>query len=208
MFGVDYERRGQDVEDKLALVLKAWAGEEIEWDGWRGRITPVPPTPPFLMVGGSSKAAARRAATLGVPFQPADHVPDLAAHYEAEREKHGTSGFVAQPPEGGPLTLYIAEDPDRAWAQLAPHLLHDVQAYGAWQPPSVRNAMHREVDTVEELQASGLFTVATPDDAKKLAAAAEVVLLHPLCGGIPPELGWETLHHWADTVLPDLQRDG
>jgi alkanesulfonate monooxygenase SsuD/methylene tetrahydromethanopterin reductase-like flavin-dependent oxidoreductase (luciferase family) len=205
MFGVDFERRGHDVEDKLALVLNAWAGEEIEWDGWRGRVTPQPPAPPFLMVGGSSKAAARRAATLGVPFQPADHVPDLAAHYEAECEKRGTSGFVAQPPEGGPLTLYIAEDPDRAWAQLGPHLLHDVQAYGAWQPPNVRNAMHREVDTVEELQASGLFTVATPDDATKLARAADVVLLHPLCGGIPPDLGWETLHHWADTVLPALQ---
>ncbi|OWY60080.1 hypothetical protein B7486_71115, partial [cyanobacterium TDX16] len=103
-----------------------------------------------------------------------------------------------------PLTLYLADDPDRAWAELGPHLLHDVQAYGAWQPENPRNAMHREVSTVDELRASNLFTIATPEDGVALAREADVVLLHPLCGGIPAELGWETLRHWEQTVGPAL----
>lgn len=205
MFGVDFDHRGQDVEDKLELVLRAWAGDEIEWDGWTGRVTPSPQAPPFLMVGGSSKAAARRAATLGVPFQPADHVPDLAEHYDRICREQGTTGFVAQPPVGGPLTLYISEDPERAWDRLGPHLLHDTQGYAAWQPPNVRSAMHRDVETVDDLRAADLFTVATPDEAVALASEAEVVLLHPLCGGIPAALGWETLRHWEQTVLPALE---
>jgi alkanesulfonate monooxygenase SsuD/methylene tetrahydromethanopterin reductase-like flavin-dependent oxidoreductase (luciferase family) len=204
MFGVDFDARGQAVEDHLRVLLDAWAGEEVTSGEWTGRITPAPQAPPFLMVGGSSKAAARRAATLGVPFQPADHVPDLAEHYERICEERGTAGFVLQPPPGGPLTLYLADDPDRAWAQLGPHLLHDVQAYGAWQPTNPRNAMHREVSTVDELRAADLFTIASPEDGVALAREADVVLLHPLCGGIPADLGWETLGHWEETVAPAL----
>lgn len=204
MFGVDFAARGQAVEDKLRILLDAWEGEAVTSGSWTGRVTPQPQAPPFLMVGGASKAAARRAATLGLPFQPADHVPDLAEHYERLCQEHGTQGFVAQPPPGGPLTLYLADDPDRAWAQLGPHLLHDVQAYGAWQPENPRNAMHRDVETVDQLRDADLFTIATPQDGIELARAADVVLLHPLCGGIPAELGWETLRHWEETVGPAL----
>lgn len=204
LFGVEFDRRGQDLEDKLATVLAAWRGEDVVRGDWTGPITPVPPNPPLVMVGGSSKAAARRAATLGVGFSPADHVPDLVEHYEAICAEQGTAGFVAQPPPGGPLQLYVAEDPERAWAELGPHLLHDTRAYAAWQPPGVRNAMYREVTTVDDLRATDLFTIATPDDAVALAREAEVVLLHPLCGGIPPELGWETLRLWDEQVRPAL----
>jgi alkanesulfonate monooxygenase SsuD/methylene tetrahydromethanopterin reductase-like flavin-dependent oxidoreductase (luciferase family) len=204
MFGRTFEQRGDDLEANLALMLRAWAGEEVEHNGWTGRVTPVPEPPPFMMVGGSSKAAARRAATLGLGFSPADHVPDLVAHYEALCEQHGTTPFAAQPPPGGPLTLFVADDPDEAWGRLGPHLLHDTAAYAAWQPPGVRNAMYREADTVEQLRAADLFTIATPADAAVLARDAGAVLLHPLCGGIPPAWGWETLERWADEVRPAL----
>jgi hypothetical protein len=34
-----------------------------------------------------------------------------------------------------------------------------------------------------------------------------LLLLHPLCGGLPPDLGHESLRLFAERVLPELDRE-
>jgi hypothetical protein len=46
--------------------------------------------------------------------------------------------------------------------------------------------------------------VLTPDECVALARRTGAVSLHPLMGGIPFDLGWESLHLYNDQVKPRL----
>ena len=68
---------------------------------------------PFLFYGGGSPAAARRAARLGLGFQPQSADKGLRDLYLAECERLGREpGFVMLPPPG-PVNVFCAEDPDQ-----------------------------------------------------------------------------------------------
>ena len=49
-----------------------------------------------------------------------------------------------------------------------------------------------------------MWAVVTPDECIELARNVGAVTLHPLMGGIPPELGWESLQLYVDKVQPHL----
>jgi len=46
--------------------------------------------------------------------------------------------------------------------------------------------------------------VLTPEQAVAYVREHGALPLHPLCGGCPPELAWETLDLVAERVLPAL----
>jgi hypothetical protein len=47
--------------------------------------------------------------------------------------------------------------------------------------------------------------VVTPEECVALAAEVGTLVLHPLMGGMPPELGWASLELFAAKVLPRLR---
>ena len=68
-------------------------------------------------------------------------------------------------------------------------------------------AAYRPAADAEELRASGQYRVVTPDQlVAELAAEGPFAfrVLHPLMGGIPPELGWSCLRLIESQVLPRL----
>ena len=73
MAGIDRKQRGKLLEEYVEVMRTAWTGEEFEWRGRTVRVTPTPKTRPhpLIFIGGSSEAAARRAARLKLPFFPA-----------------------------------------------------------------------------------------------------------------------------------------
>lgn len=113
----DWQRRGENTEFILATLQRAWAGEPFDYKGQTVRISPAPDTPPRLHYGGMSKAAALRAARLGLPFFPPAEVPELIALYEAEARKLGHQPRVDFPRPGTGL-IFIDENPDAAWTEL------------------------------------------------------------------------------------------
>ncbi|KJY24656.1 luciferase, partial [Streptomyces sp. NRRL S-444] len=127
------------------------------------RVTPTPFTQPhpLLLVGGSSRAAARRAARLGLPFFPSAHLPELEAYYHAQLAEHGTEGFCMMPAAETPL-LHIAEDPDRVWAEYGDRFLHEAGMYASWQSKDIRSAVRSAAHSVAELRAEGVYRVLTP----------------------------------------------
>jgi hypothetical protein len=44
----------------------------------------------------------------------------------------------------------------------------------------------------------------TPDECVDLVRRRRAMSVHPLCGGLPPEIGWETLNLIATKVQPAL----
>ncbi|QIP84429.1 LLM class flavin-dependent oxidoreductase [Streptomyces sp. Tu 2975] len=203
--GVDWSRRGQLQDELLETLLAAWTGESFVYRGRTVRVTPRPYTRPhpLLIVGGSSRAAARRAARFGLPFFPSAHLPELEAYYEERRAEYGTDGFCMMPAEKTTL-LHVSEDPDRAWALYGEHFLHEARTYASWQSPDIRSAVRSAAGTVGELRDEGVYRIVTPDEC--VALDAESLVLHPLCGGMPVDEGWRSLQLLCEHVLPRLTR--
>ncbi|MEU8712839.1 LLM class flavin-dependent oxidoreductase [Streptomyces sp. NPDC048663] len=203
LFDVEWKRRGRLQDEVLETLLKAWTGEEFGYRGRTVRVTPRPFTEPhpLLLVGGSSRAAARRAARLGLPFFPSAHLPELEAYYKEKLTEYGTEGWTMMPTEQTPL-LHIAEDPDRAWARYGQHFLHEARTYASWQSGDVRSAVRSSASTVEELRAEGVYRILTPEQC--LEAGLDNLVLHPLAGGMPVEEGWRSLRLFGERVVPAL----
>ncbi|MFD0022546.1 LLM class flavin-dependent oxidoreductase [Streptomyces sp. NPDC058382] len=192
--GVEWGRRGRLQDELLETLLRAWTGEPFEFRGRRVTVTPRPSTRPhpLLLVGGSSRAAARRAARLGLPLFPSAHLPELEAYYHEQRAEHGTEGFCMMPAARTPL-LHVSEDPDRAWDEYGEHFLHEARTYASWQSKDIRSAVRSAATTVAELRAEGVYRIVTPQECAELAGRSDSLVLHPLCGGMPVEEGWRSL---------------
>jgi alkanesulfonate monooxygenase SsuD/methylene tetrahydromethanopterin reductase-like flavin-dependent oxidoreductase (luciferase family) len=200
----DWSRRGAIMDECLTDLVKAWKGEPIDRDGTAVYVTPRPLSPhPPLMVGGSNRVSARRAARFGLPFAPPAKMPELEAYYQELCAESGTTPIIVSPPEHVSL-LFVAEDPDRAWQEIGPHLLHEATTYASWQTPDIRSSVHSHATTVGELRAEGIYEILSP--AECLARAEEqgpgtFFVLHPLCGGMPLEPAWTCMHLYVEQVL-------
>jgi len=207
-FGKDFAARGKLLDECIEVLLKAWTGEPFEWRGRRVRVTPrgyTKPHPP-INAGGQSLAGARRAARFGLPYQPASNDPEMIALYTSECARLGRKPVVLPPGSGE--TLWLARDPERAWRELGRYLLYEATTYASWQPASQQSStVHSRAKTIQELRAEGKYRVLTPDEcvarAKEQGPWATFVL-YPLCGGTPPELGWESIRLLCEEVLPRL----
>ncbi len=205
MFGQTLAGRVSRVEDGIAVLEKAWTGEPFSYRGKRVRVLPRPvqrPRPP-LILGGSSKPAARRAARIADGFMPA--LPNLWDTYREEKIKLGEDpGPVGRM---GPMFLHVAEDPDEAWALIAPHALHEMNAYGRWMTDAGTAGPYQPIEDADTLRASGMYRVVTPEQCVELARSLGsdgTLLFHPLMGGLSPELGEASLELVVSRVLPKL----
>jgi alkanesulfonate monooxygenase SsuD/methylene tetrahydromethanopterin reductase-like flavin-dependent oxidoreductase (luciferase family) len=203
MAGVDRSKRGALVEEYVQVMRRAWSGEPFEWRGRTITVTPRPtsPTEQLMWLGGSVRRSAERAARVRLPFFTMSTDPSLGDVYREECAKVGyDSGFFMSP--AGPLFVHVAEDPERAWEAIAPYAVYDVLSYNSWQTGDHDNVAASSARTADEIRASGMWRVVTPDECVELAREHGSVALHPLMGGMPFELGWSSLQLFADKVLP------
>jgi alkanesulfonate monooxygenase SsuD/methylene tetrahydromethanopterin reductase-like flavin-dependent oxidoreductase (luciferase family) len=206
--GVEFGRRGTLADEQLALLLRAKAGEPFEHEGRRIHVTPPPVTAggPTVMWGGGSPAAAKRAARFGLDFLAQGGGPELESVYaEACRAEGREPGFCMVPPTDMATTVFVADDLDAAWAEVGPHLLHDVVSYAALNPGNTHTASLSTATTVDELRAEDrTHRIVTVDEAVAMVQGGAPLPLQPLVGGLPPEVAWRYLRTVTDVVMPRL----
>ena len=101
--------------------------------------------------------------------------------------------------------MVIASDVDQAWADMGPYLLHDAQMYAEWMGIDSNAASLSVAKSVDELRAAnGAYRIVTPEEAVDLIGKYGVLSMHPMCGGMPPELAWTSLHAYENHVAPNL----
>ena len=103
--------------------------------------------------------------------------------------------------------ISVTDDPDRSWAQLAPHVLHEANAYAAWAAGVPGASPFRAAKDVSQLKESGLYAVVTPEECLALAATLDplaALTVKPLVAGLDPDLGWASLELFVDRVAPAL----
>ena len=214
MFGIDIRKRVSRLESSVAVLRAAIGGQDLESVGRAGRVTPLPVQEQLpLYLGGGVLAAARRAARLGVGFAPHMADPALLSEYESECARLGRApGPVI--PNPGHYALFLADDPEQFWANLAPHARHNANEYtrmgrqgGGVTPFDAAIAQH----TVESVRSDPNCLVLTPDECVEMARRAAErdgsLQFVPLLGGLAPEHGWASLRLFAARVLPVLKRE-
>lgn len=208
MFDRPFRGRGKRMEHCLETMRKAWTGEPFEYEGRRVRVTPRPVTPggPGLLMGGNSETAAKRAARFDMGLMAQGLNPDIEEFYRAERERLGKPpGLCINPPPQTVTSAFVAEDVDRAWSEIGPHMLHDAMGYAKWMTDNT-SVTKSVATTVEELRAQqGAYRIFSVDEAVEYVKQNGLLLTQPLCGGLPPELAWPSLELIANEVLPRSQ---
>src|ERR1700722_11540544 len=203
MFGVDFDTRGQIFSDKVEVFLKAITGEPFVHDGRTIHVTPRPvqrPRPFVALGGGAPKRAARLADAYLPPV--ADQV--LVDTYIAECQRLGKGNGIVMLP-AGPMWVFVARDPERAWAQIGAHAVHETNAYGEWSAHAPGSNPWRPVADVDEVRAGGMYAVVTPEECVALARSlgdSAALRLKPLVGGLDPAIGWESLELFVSDVVP------
>jgi alkanesulfonate monooxygenase SsuD/methylene tetrahydromethanopterin reductase-like flavin-dependent oxidoreductase (luciferase family) len=200
--GVVMKRRPSLMEEGVETLKSAWTGEPFEYQGRTVRVLPRPAQHPRPMIamGGSSPASARRAARIADDYQPLS--PKLYDLYLEELAALGKPIPVPEAGAGAGSYLFVSEDPDRDWARIAPHAMHDNNEYAKWI--GARKGAFSASAGADELRRSGPYRVVTPEECVAIAAGQDTLAFKPLVGGLDPDIGWEGLHLFADKVLPHL----
>jgi alkanesulfonate monooxygenase SsuD/methylene tetrahydromethanopterin reductase-like flavin-dependent oxidoreductase (luciferase family) len=203
LHGRAYASRVKAVEEGIPFLRKAWTGAPFEHEGRRFHITPAPLRPggPLVFLGGSSVAAARRAARLADGFFPVDD--GLSASYLDACAELGKSPGPTGGPKG-PMFVHVSEDPERAWSRIAPHALHETNSYGEWLAAAGDMGPYEQAADADALRATGNYVVITPEECVALASTLGSLTLHPLMGGLDPEVAAESLELVESKVLPRL----
>ncbi|MEJ7927208.1 LLM class flavin-dependent oxidoreductase [Sphingobium sp. AN641] len=212
MFGIDLKDRAQLVDAKLRVLKRAFAGETFDYEGRTVHVTPPPVQPggPRLWIGGSLKATARRAAELGDGYYPMVNKPELIQAYKDACSELGKEpGRIVD--VTGPRHIHISEDPDAAWARIAPHALHETNAYAAYAAKLGQTTNFKHAENADALRAAGSYQVLTPEDGLTLLRQqrdlGRSVILAPLLAGLDPDLAWESLELIGTRIIPQLVQD-
>ena len=114
-----------------------------------------------------------------------------------EIKPFGTKFRIARP-EIGPSGDFTSSSD--AW--------YDADTYRSWQAPGQSSEVTTHAANPDELRKEGIYRVVTPDECVALAeelGPTGTIVLHPLMGGMPAELGWSSLRLFRERVLPSLR---
>ena len=206
MFGLDRRLRASTIERRIGILRRLLREELVDVEGRLVRVTPPPFTPggPVLAYGGGTAAAARRAGRLGMYFVAESHDVGLEAAYRDEAERTGVAPVGCTFPQTGvPLTVFVADDPDKAWREIGEYLLFDAVGYARWNAHRSGTASISFATTVAELRAErGAYQIITPEEASAYLGRGIPLNLQPLVGGLPPDVAWPYLETAATVTAP------
>lgn len=202
-FGADFDARYRVTGERIAEIRSLLAS---------GRITPPPIQDPLpLWLGAMGPAAARRAGTLGTGLLSARR-PLVEEYARAWNEAgHDPAGARA----GGLVNIVLADDPDEAFARIAPHVAYQWDTYNRYgvegtdkQPPKpIDPHRWREPTAPGELPR---FAVMTPDDAAATLRGryddlpVTDLYLWASIAGMPDELAERHVELLCTTLIPVL----
>jgi alkanesulfonate monooxygenase SsuD/methylene tetrahydromethanopterin reductase-like flavin-dependent oxidoreductase (luciferase family) len=206
MFRVSLRDRAKLLDAGIEILQRALSGERFTADGREIFIRPLPVQKPYppMFAGGRVPATARRAARFGLNLYPLKQ--DIVPLYVEECRKLGREpGQVI----GNVGWIHVSEDPEATWAQVAPHVANVVRSYAEWGGDPNYASLFKGLESLEQIKASGVYRVVTPDEAVAVVADARAKGLDigfaPLISGLDPDLGWQGLELFVNKVLPRVR---
>lgn len=174
-FGISTKERGTRVSEGIDIIRRSWEGERFSYSGKHWSYSDIEPHPlparpggPPIFYGARSEAALRRAARDRVGIISQGEGMEAPVYFAQQCAELGN-----EPGEVRHLRyLWVAEDPERDWAEVRQHCAHLVAEYDS----SIRDAgdpgLHglpagSEAEIEDELLRSDMFIVGTPEHCVK-----------------------------------------
>lgn len=199
-FGAQPDQRFADLEDRARRVQALLSA---------GRVTPRPIQDPLpIWIGGHKNRAGRIAGSLGAGLLSLN--PEAWTVYCDALEEAGYDRGIAR--AAGPLTLVLADDPQRAWAEIKPHAVYGWRTYDEYaregrermiRPPTLPGVF----DSIEG-GAKPPVQVVTVDEAiaqlRAIDASATVehVFLWERIAGMPDHIASRHVELIVDQLIP------
>ena len=211
-FGRQLRHRPSLVEEGIALIRRAWAGESLEFRGKRYahgdvRVTPAPEHLPKLYLGAMAEPAIERVARIADGFLSTGGIGhDVYLERLARYGREPADGVII----AGHWAI-IADDPEREAATVGPHVLYQVNQYidwGAFGPPE---SVPRFANATAALT-QGLYTLWDADTA--VAELVSLLRKYPQIRdlhiwaqfpGEPVASGQRRIEYVAQHVLPRVR---
>ncbi|MGH2355555.1 MAG: LLM class flavin-dependent oxidoreductase [Chloroflexota bacterium] len=134
--GVDRRQRGRLMDEGVDLIRRAWTEDRLTFAGrfYDVRDVPVTPRPvqrphPPLWLAARAERPAHRAAHFRAGLLHLG-APAVYETYAAALRAQGVD--PAGMPVLGYLNCLVADDPDRAWAEMREHVHYTVSLYDGW----------------------------------------------------------------------------
>jgi alkanesulfonate monooxygenase SsuD/methylene tetrahydromethanopterin reductase-like flavin-dependent oxidoreductase (luciferase family) len=213
-FGRKVKQRPSLFEDSIAVIRHAWRGGAERHVGKRFSspalpVTPLPESPPRLLIGAQSQVGIDRAARLadGVITLSNDH----CQWYLDAVARHGRD--VAEARIYASQWAIVAEDPEKVWAEGAGEkALYQLNEYIAWGSFEGPDQPGRFADPQAVLDAGAyrlMDASMTVDELVSMATAYPQIRDFHYWAQLPGETveaGSARVQYLADKVIPEVTR--
>ena len=171
-YGTDFSSRGRRTDEFLEIVRRLWTGETFSYEGKHfilknASIVPTPIRGHIpLYVGGFTDKALVRAAKYGDGYFGNEEICDL---YLEKLRACGKDPAGARIRIQG-LFVVVANDPEKALDELAPHYHYVNNAYGRWlnenrAATGFGDTALLKPMTLDAFKTSGILRILTPSQA-------------------------------------------
>lgn len=212
-FGILRRQRPSRMEEGLQVLIKAWSEERFSFHGRYYQVDnlavrPRPlqrPHPPIWMAS-SSAAASQRAARYRLPLTMRGGPPVYQAYAEALRaEGEDPSRF----PVLTRRSVYVTDDPEAAWQQIAPYIVYQTDAYTSWGNPGVNAATDPTLSVAERARQTWIIgnaaqVIAAIEELQRTLGLTEL-LSFGVPPGMPPGLMLPAIERFAREVMPHFR---
>lgn len=212
-FGVPPRQRPSRFEDNLAILRRALSGEPFTHAGRYRRIeleirvTPAPLQQPLpIWCAASATVSAQRAARerLHLTIRGGRSVYDAWAEgLRAQGDDPAEYQCVAR------RSFYVTDDAERAWGEIAPHIMYQTEAYEQWGFAGL--GVSNQPDEQAEARARQTWMIGTAGQVVEqiLAFRERVPFTQLLTFGVPPGMEPQkmngALERFAREVMPRLR---
>lgn len=213
-FGIPISERGRRMNEELEIIRRLLDGETVNFKGkyyevTQAKLAPLSVQQPRLPIwcGGFTPRGTQRAAKYADGFMAVGGpTPELFASYTAALaalNKPTTNLRLA----GGHFWLIPSNDPEKTWAEAAPHVIYQLNTYAKWFEESGFPILPHIQDEAH-LRATGILNVVDVDTCIAMIRgfANAVPLTHyyafTLPPGLPPSWIQPHLELFADKVIP------
>jgi alkanesulfonate monooxygenase SsuD/methylene tetrahydromethanopterin reductase-like flavin-dependent oxidoreductase (luciferase family) len=135
--GIDYHRRGDLMDEALAVLVGCFTQEAFSFDGRYYRVHDVSVSPrpvqqpmPRIALGGTGARMLERAARFGCTGLMSTPTPDVVARHLRLVEEHG--GDPKAQRYYGMAMGFVAETDDAAWQVAEGHAAWELDHYNEW----------------------------------------------------------------------------